>query len=114
MLVNQIVFDILILIWVHFFADFILQSDNIAKNKSTSNFILFQHVFLYCLPFVVFFGVTFAVFNALLHFIVDWNTSRATSFLWKHKKIHWFFVTIGFDQALHMTCLICSYIYFYG
>lgn len=114
MAIQQIVVDIIILVWLHFIADFIMQSDRIASNKSRSNFILLQHVTLYCIPFAVVFGLTFAVFNAALHFIVDWGTSRASSFLWSNKKVHWFFVVIGFDQALHMSCLFITYLYFFG
>lgn len=110
----QILYDILIIVWLHFVADFIMQSDRIAKNKSTSNVVLYQHVVLYCIPFSIVFGIKFAAVNAALHFIIDWGTSRASSFLWANKKVHWFFVVIGFDQALHMSCLFITYLYFFG
>ena len=99
---------ILVLVWVHFIADFIFQSDYVAKGKSSSNSILLYHVSLYSLPFY-FFGWKFALINAALHFVVDWCTSRCTSYLWKKNERHWFFVVIGLDQALHMTCLFGTY-----
>lgn len=98
------------LVWVHFIADFIFQTDWVAKGKSTSNKILGWHVLLYGLPFL-FFGWKFAVVNALLHFMTDWCTSRATSYLWKTEQRHWFFVVIGLDQAIHMSCLVVTYAY---
>ena len=105
--------DILILIWLHFVADFLLQSDKVAtnKNKSKSNRVLTHHCFIYSLPFV-WVGVWFAVVNAFLHFIVDWVTSRVTYRLFQAEERHWFFVVIGLDQAIHLTALLITYSYF--
>ncbi len=97
------------LVLMHFVADFIFQTDWVAKGKSTSNPILFWHVTLYCIPFL-FISIEFAVINALLHFITDWFTSRATSYLWKKEQRHWFFVVIGLDQAIHMICLFSTFV----
>lgn len=102
--------DILVIIWLHFFGDFILQSDRLAINKSKNNLILLEHVTLYSLPFL-YFGIEYAIINAALHFVIDWCTSRTTSYFWQRDLRHWFFVTIGFDQALHLTCLITTYIW---
>lgn len=99
---------VIALVWLHFVADFIFQTDAVAKGKSKSNATLLYHVALYGLPFVVF-GWQFAVMNAALHFCVDWGTSRATSWLYQKGERHWFFVVIGLDQALHMTCLFVTY-----
>lgn len=99
---------LLALIWMHWFADFILQSDRIAINKSSSNEILLWHVTLYGVCFIGF-GFAFAFVNAVLHFITDWITSRITKKLWVAEKRHWFFVVIGVDQAIHMTCLFATY-----
>lgn len=104
----------LIIIWLHFVADFMLQSDVVSKNKSKSNNILLYHVLLYGAPFALVFGIKYAILNSFLHFIVDWNSSRATSKLWADKQVHWFFVVIGLDQAIHMTCLVASYKYLFG
>ena len=98
----------LAIIWVHFVADFIMQSDRVALNKGKDSRILLWHVALYGL-FLLPFGVTFAVINAALHFVTDFCTSRATSALWKKGERHWFFVVIGLDQAIHMTCLFATY-----
>nr|BDD47550.1 hypothetical protein 2 [Legionellales bacterium] len=102
--------SILILIWLHFIADFILQTDKMALNKSTSNKWLGIHSLIYSVPFLLFFGPVYGLVNGILHFIVDYVTSRLTSRYWQQEERHKFFVTIGADQATHITILILSYL----
>ena len=98
----------LAIIWLHLFADFILQSDKMAKGKSKSNGWLLTHVSTYSLPFLVFFGWKYALANFTAHIITDYISSRITSHLWQKNEVHWFFVVVGIDQALHMTALILT------
>jgi len=95
------------LVWLHFLSDFILQTDKMAINKSSSNKWLGIHVLVYSIPLLVF-GWQFALINCLAHAITDFFSSRATSYLWKKNERHWFFVVIGLDQAIHITCLFMT------
>jgi len=97
----------LLAIWIHFISDFLLQTDKMATNKSSSLKYLGLHCIVYSIPFLIF-GLQFAIINGFLHFIVDFISSKATSYLWQNEKRHWFFVTIGLDQAIHMSCLFLS------
>jgi hypothetical protein len=100
---------VLLLLWIHFFADFVFQSSHVAINKSKNNLILTKHVLIYGICFIPI-SISYAVINLLLHFVVDYITSRMTSIFWRHNEHHWFFVTIGLDQVIHATCLISSYL----
>jgi len=102
---------ILILIWVHFFADFILQSDYIAINKSKSVVVLAIHCMLYAVCFIPF-GLDFALATGLAHFLVDFFTSRLSAKLYQMDERHSVFVTIGFDQAIHLSALIAAAVLF--
>jgi len=99
---------VLLLAFLHFVADFLFQTDYMANNKSKSNKALGLHVLVYSLPFLVI-GWEFAVVNLVLHFSVDFVTSRMTSKLFAEKKVGLAFKVIGFDQFLHTLCLIITY-----
>ena len=98
---------VLKLILTHFIADFVLQTDEMAKGKSKSNKWLLIHVGAYAAPFL-FFGFKFALLNGCIHFLVDWYTSRLSSYMWEKGRVHDFFTVIGADQAIHMFTLVIS------
>ena len=95
------------IVWIHFVADFILQSNYVAINKSKYIGQLFKHAVIYSIPFLIL-GVKYALINGALHFIVDFFTSSMTTYFYARDRRHAFFVTIGCDQAIHMTCLIIT------
>ena len=95
------------LIWIHWFADFFCQWDQMAIQKSKSPLWLTTHVFVYSICFL-FIGWKFAIVNFLVHFTIDYFTSKANARLYTNHR-HWFFTMIGFDQALHMTTLVLTY-----
>ena len=98
------------LVWTHWVADFVLQSDGMALNKSKCNVWLALHCLVYGVCFL-WAGWRFAAVAAALHFAVDWVTSRGTSALWARNARHWFFVLIGLDQALHMSLLAVCWVW---
>lgn len=105
------------IVWLHFLADFVLQSDKVSKAKSGSNRVLAFHVALYSVPFIPFAAAymtpanaaTWLLVNVAAHFVTDYITSRMTSKLWKAGDVHNFFVVIGADQAIHMTTLFLTF-----
>jgi hypothetical protein len=102
----------LILLVVHWFADFVLQTRWQATNKSKDIVALTNHVGVYTLVLgvasICLFGVSgigFAVINGVFHFITDAFTSRATARLYAKQDWHNFFVVVGFDQLIHQLTL---------
>lgn len=131
---NEQIFNlqiILSILFVHFVSDFILQTQDQATNKSTSNKYLVTHVFNYSLLtsifWIIFFKCVLAfplvakipagkinavdvfIITFILHFLTDYFTSRLTKKLWEQERTHDFFVAIGFDQLLHFTQLFLMY-----
>lgn len=124
---------VLAILFIHWMADFIFQSDWQAKNKSKSNKALFEHITAYCsiwsIAIVLYTGydlfahyyhpihgyiwmlnlVLFLVITFACHFVTDYFTSRLNSKLWAAGKVHEFFVSVGFDQLLHFTQLFLTY-----
>ena len=117
---------IMTVIAMHWFADFVLQTDWQAKNKSKDNFALLFHVTTYTICIFVC-GIFFltneltlqnikiwevwAFLNGVVHFGVDYVTSRINTYLWNKGRVHDFFVMVGFDQVIHYACLFGSLAY---
>lgn len=93
---------------VHWFADFVLQTDWQAENKSKNNVALTRHVSTYSLCWLPL-GISFAAVTFVTHWLTDWVTSRINSRLYKAGKIHEFFVSVGFDQVIHYVTLALTY-----
>jgi len=107
-----------IILLVHWIADFVCQTDWQAKNKSTNNKALLEHVCVYILiwtfPSLYIFGYTpqhsiFILITFAAHFITDYFTSRLNTKLLVENKVHNFFVSVGFDQILHYAQLVLTY-----
>jgi NADH:ubiquinone oxidoreductase subunit B-like Fe-S oxidoreductase len=99
---------ILLLILVHFFGDFVLQTNDMAMNKSKSQKWLLIHTAVYSLLFVVF-GLVYAVVNFVVHFVVDYFSSRAGAHFKQQDNQKGFFMVLGTDQAIHLSTLMITY-----
>jgi hypothetical protein len=104
----------------HWIADFVLQSDNMAKGKSKSFYWLTVHVYVYTLfmAFTTLFlvGIMFnpitwfswLTLNGVAHWMTDFFTSRCSSFYFTKGDYHNGFVVVGFDQFIHLVFLIVT------
>lgn len=98
---------------IHWIADFLCQTRWMAENKSKNLLALSAHVGIYmivfgaaCMPMLGLIpGILFALINGVLHFVVDFCTSRVTTYFYQKQNMHAFFATVGFDQYLHFICL---------
>lgn len=115
---------VLAIILIHWLADFVFQTDKMARGKSknwndllshtgTYSFIWFCFVPFYVLlnldTYVEWTGTLFVLITFIAHTITDYFTSRLNSKLWAKGDVHNFFVSIGFDQVLHYTQLLLTY-----
>ena len=118
------IIKILYWLFMHWIADFVLQSDEDAKNKSTKIENLLNHTFIYSLfmtgavlcfyaPLNLSFLVIFFGFMLGSHTTIDYVTSKVNGKLWKEGKVHNFFVSIGFDQWLHYVVLFLTLNYLF-
>jgi len=109
---------IIFVLFIHFIADFVCQSNRVALGKSKDLMILVEHIWIYGFVFTVGLLVLignglvvrdiegFIMFTMLAHFATDIWTSKINAWLWEKKEVHWFFVSIGFDQFLHAVALL--------
>lgn len=122
------------IILIHWFGDFVLQTDEQAKKKSTDWRYLIRHTFNYSFTWFLigtiwsivsniytsiytnntylfswWFVWVFSFITFITHTITDYFTSRLNSKLWAKGDVHNFFVSIGFDQVLHYVQLFLTY-----
>lgn len=129
--------------FLHFVADFLLQSRKMGKEKSKKVNFLIQHCsiqlaifFIGLLPIYGLQSIEFAALNAIIHGVIDWHIWRLymVSVLWRktdskvpwkerpkliskrfpYWEDHYFYLTIGLDQFLHMTTLVGLWYYVFG
>lgn len=118
---GDIIYFISLLLIVHYIADFLLQSDEEATQKSKSYVALASHVGKYSLALQVLalygafkFGgdpvvwISWVLFNTVAHFGLDAVTSRMSSKLQREGNSSEFFNVIGMDQLLHQLTLILT------
>lgn len=103
----------LLILFAHWVSDFVLQSDQMAVNKSRSIKWLSYHVLAYTIGMffiiLVIWGsvnIYWILLNGVLHWCTDFMTSKINSQLWKMERRHDFFVMVGFDQLIHYACLL--------
>lgn len=109
------------IIFIHWFADFVLQTDKQARGKSKNWSDLLSHTGTYSLVWFLIINtlIVLKVLNPLFYFfapitfvahtITDYFTSRLNSKLWSEGKVHNFFVSVGFDQVLHYIQLFLTF-----
>jgi uncharacterized protein DUF3307 len=108
------------ILFIHWFADFVCQTDEQAIGKSKNWRDLLSHTIVYSLWWMnismVMIMVTdnyylllFSPITFICHTVTDFYTSRVNNQLWEQKKVHQFFVSIGFDQWLHYVQLLLTY-----
>lgn len=107
---------------LHFIADFVLQTREMAQKKSQEAIWLIRHLLVQLI--IIGLGLCFvapwqtawkiAILNAIIHGLIDWNIwkmykhfalKRATADF-KYYEDYWFYVTIGLDQLLHTSTLV--------
>lgn len=110
---------VIIILAIHWFADFVLQTDKQAKGKSKHWSDLLSHTGTYSafwfLPVLIMFDLNalstlyFILITFIIHTGQDYITSRTNARLREQNKNHQLFISIGFDQLLHFIQLLLTY-----
>ena len=119
------IYEAVVILFLHWIFDFVLQTDEQGKNKSSDFNVLLEHVFLYswfwCIPLIIYaimkqgsgILVLFIPITFICHGIIDYCTSRVGKRLLQKAELtknhHNFFVNIGFDQWLHQAQLLITF-----
>ncbi len=108
---------IIFLMFFHWLADFVLQTRWMAETKSSSWLALSLHCLVYSFTMAIglifitsFLNVlSFAGLIFVFHFITDAVTSRMTTKYYNRGRMKKFWMTIGFDQWLHVVQILLIY-----
>lgn len=111
----------IIILLLHIFAGYFLQSKRISRLKRVKKRYLFEHVGLYTLIFIILSplllsitfveGIIFSLINGCLHLTVDYFTGKFK--LKYHKDDVRYGVVVGIDYTLHISMLLITYVLLY-
>jgi hypothetical protein len=123
------IYSLVFLLVIHYLADFLCQTREMATNKSTSLKWLTYHVLTYTM--VLAFSMSafmyftsdnagdtimtvwlFTIINGVLHWGTDFLTSKGTTHFYKQENWFGFFSLIGLDQLIHTVTLLLTFNYF--
>lgn len=90
---------------VHYIADFLLQTRWMGENKSKNILALLSHILVYTISLCLVLPIGLAVANGVVHFLVDFISSRLGGLAYKKGNLYLFWAVIGLDQLLHVLCL---------
>ena len=127
-------YSIILILIGHYIADFIFQTEKLALGKSTSKSLLFEHSLIYSIfmtftiiaviiveigilsvHFYGLFLILFFVITLILHFAVDFVSSKITKKLFEKRILYTEFPNfgafsiIGLDQLIHCVLLFLTY-----
>lgn len=113
----DIALQLVAILFVHYIADFLCQTDWMGNNKSKELLPLLVHVTLYSAVFFIIgilfypfdYTLAFCTFTVIAHFLTDFITSKLSHSMYLQKRFRFFFNIIGFDQFLHAAQLILTY-----
>lgn len=117
------ILDFTIILIFHFIADFILQDEDWAVNKSIDDDALLKHTITYSIvwyiPMIFMLGIwksaLFVTITFILHTLTDYITSRIVSKKFQNKEYgssipnFGAFTIIGFDQLIHYITLVYTF-----
>lgn len=119
-------YTVILIIVIHFFADFVCQTHEMAINKSKDNYWLSAHVRVYTLVSFLVWDfcilqpsieyhlndyLVFLIFVFGTHWITDYITSRFSGKYFGSGDYHNGFVVVGLNQVLHYIQLFFIYNY---
>ena len=75
--IKNVIETIIWIILCHCLGDYFFQTEYLALNKGSDNYLLFVHSVTYCTPFILKFGLSFKIFIIfIVHFFTDLSKAR--------------------------------------
>jgi len=114
------IWAVIILLFLHWLGDFVLQTDAMARGKSISTSFLLEHTAAYSLVFLMVCAPAVSILNSpglvyfapvtfVVHTIQDYFTSRINKRFIEAGENHEYYVCMGLDQLFHLIQLILTY-----
>lgn len=127
MATGELIFVIVALLLLHYFADFIFQNQDTRVEKWNSEKKLSMHVLTYTFILTLGTAITvlcvqpdlsilkynliyFAAITYTAHFLIDWITSAVSHDYFEDKNFWAGMNVVGFDQILHIAQLLITYL----
>jgi hypothetical protein len=96
------------LVLLHLIADTFAQTEWMIEWKGVRIFPLTLHTFFYSI-FLLPVGFTFAIINGILHWFIDYFSSKRIEKLWRLGDRKKTFIATAIDHCVHISTLVVTY-----